>query len=69
MKSIPFTFEIAKPEFVMPTLSFKAIIDISLPLFFLVIGVQNIQAVGVLLAEDYKPPINAMYIVPSIAPS
>jgi len=31
-----------------------------------VIGVQNIQAVGVLLAEEYKPPINWMYFVPSI---
>jgi benzoate membrane transport protein len=29
--------------------------------------VQNIQALGVLIAEGYHPPINAMYIVPSIA--
>jgi len=31
-----------------------------------VIGVQNIQAVGVLLARDYIPPINTIYTTPSI---
>lgn len=66
IKPIPLTWEIAKPVFVAPAFSFRAILDISIPLFFLVIGVQNIQAVGVLLAEEYKPPINAMYLVPSI---
>jgi benzoate membrane transport protein len=66
IKPIPLTWEIAKPVFVMPAFSLRAIIDISIPLFFLVIGVQNIQGVGVLIAEDYKPPINAMYFIPSI---
>lgn len=66
MKPVPLTLDLAKPEFILPTLSLKAILNISVPLFFLVIGVQNIQAVGVLLAEGYKPPINAMYLVPSI---
>jgi benzoate membrane transport protein len=66
VKPIAFSFEIARPEFVFPQFSLRAIIDISIPLFFLVVGVQNIQAVGVLLAEEYKPPINAMYLVPSI---
>lgn len=67
IKPVPLSWEIAKPVFVMPAFSLRAIIDISIPLFFLVIGVQNIQAVGVLIAEDYKPPINAMYFIPSIA--
>lgn len=66
MKPAPLVIELAKPEFILPTLSWKAVLNISVPLFFLVIGVQNIQAVGVLLAEGYKPPINAMYLVPSI---
>lgn len=66
VKPVPLTFELAKPEFILPTLSLKAVLNISIPLFFLVIGVQNIQAVGVLMAEGYKPPINAMYLVPSI---
>ncbi len=66
IKAVNLNLEIAQPILVMPELSWRAIVTISLPLFFLVIGVQNIQAVGVLLAEDYKPPINAMYLVPSI---
>jgi benzoate membrane transport protein len=67
IKPVQLTLEFARPELVMPSLSWQAVLNISVPLFFLVIGVQNIQAVGVLLAEGYKPPINAMYLVPSIA--
>jgi benzoate membrane transport protein len=66
VKPVPVKFELATVEFVAPSISLKAILTISVPLFFLVIGVQNIQAVGVLLAEGYKPPINAMYFIPSI---
>ena len=61
IKATPLSFELARPEFVWPVFSLRAIIEISVPLFFLVIGVQNIQAVGVLIAENYEPPINAMY--------
>lgn len=63
---IPLSLEIAKPVLALPTFSLRAILDISIPLFFLVIGVQNIQAVGVLMAAGYKVPINAMYVVPAI---
>lgn len=66
IQPVPITLELARPEFAFPTLSLKAVLNISVPLFFLVIGVQNIQAVGVLMAEGYKPPINAMYLIPSI---
>lgn len=66
VKSVPLSFALATPTFVWPSFSLRAILDISVPLFFLVIGVQNIQAVGVLLAEGYTPPINAMYFVPSV---
>lgn len=60
-------FELAHPELVMPSFNIGAIINIGVPLFFLVVGVQNIQAVGVLMAEGYKPPINATYIIPGVA--
>jgi len=66
IKPVALSWEFAHPSFVLPSISIPAILNISVPLFFLVIGVQNIQAVGVLLAENYKPPINAMYLVPSI---
>lgn len=63
---VDLSFEISKPVFALPTFSLRAILDISVPLFFLVIGVQNIQAVGVLMAGKYKVPVNAMYLVPAI---
>ena len=66
IKPIPVSWEIATPVFVVPAFSLRSILDIGVPIFFLVIGVQNIQAVGVLMAEDYKPPINAMYFTPAI---
>jgi benzoate membrane transport protein len=66
VKPVALSWHFAQPAFVLPSISIAAILNISVPLFFLVIGVQNIQAVGVLLAEGYKPPINAMYLVPSI---
>ncbi|NLH80930.1 MAG: benzoate/H(+) symporter BenE family transporter [Phyllobacteriaceae bacterium] len=59
--------EFATLNFVAPEFNIGAIINIGIPLFFLVVGVQNIQAVGVLMAEGYKPPINATYIVPGLA--
>lgn len=61
------SLQLAQPQLAFPSFSLPAILNISVPLFFLVIGVQNIQAVGVLMAEGYKPPINSMYLVPSIA--
>lgn len=67
LQPVSLDLQLAKPQLAFPSFSLQAILNISVPLFFLVIGVQNIQAVGVLMAEKYKTPINAMYIVPSIA--
>jgi benzoate membrane transport protein len=65
--SAPIDVQFATIQFVAPSFSLGAIINIGIPLFFLVVGVQNIQAVGVLMAEGYNPPINATYITPGIA--
>ena len=66
IKPVAMSWQFAQPRLAMPSFSLAAILNISVPLFFLVIGVQNIQAVGVLMAEGYTPPINAMYLIPSI---
>jgi benzoate membrane transport protein len=66
IKPVTMSWQFAQPRLALPAFSWSAILNISVPLFFLVIGVQNIQAVGVLLAEGYTPPINAMYLIPSI---
>lgn len=54
------------PELTAPTFSLDALIAISIPLALLVIGAENAQASGVLLAEDYRPPVNVMTIVSGI---
>ncbi|MBI4456875.1 MAG: benzoate/H(+) symporter BenE family transporter [Acidobacteria bacterium] len=53
--------QLFKPEFTLP-----AFLGIALPLAILVIGAENAQAYGVLIAEGYRPPINAMTVVSGI---
>jgi len=53
----------AAPEFTMPAFSIDAFFAIAVPLALLVIGAENAQATGVLLAEGYRPPVNAMTII------
>jgi benzoate membrane transport protein len=62
----PIEWSVATPVFILPHFSFYSIFTLVIPLFLMVIGVQNIQAVGVLLARDYIPPINTIYTTPSI---
>lgn len=54
------------PEFTAPTFTFDAFLAIAVPLALLVIGAENAQATGVLMAEGYKPPINMMTVVSGI---
>lgn len=54
---------LAQPVFVIPTISINSIITIAIPLTVMVIGAENMQAFGVLQAEDYDPPINSMLVV------
>ncbi|WP_366924354.1 benzoate/H(+) symporter BenE family transporter [Metallumcola ferriviriculae] len=51
------------PQLLVPQFSLDALLSIAIPLAILVIGAENAQAAGVLMAQDYKPPINAMTIV------
>lgn len=54
------------PEFTAPVFSMGAFFGIAIPLAALVIGAENAQATGVLMAEGYKPPVNAMTIISGI---
>ncbi len=51
------------PEFTAPTFTIDAFLAISVPLALLVIGAENAQATGVLMAEGYRPPVNMMTII------
>ena len=54
------------PEFTAPVFTLGAFFGIAVPLAALVIGAENAQAIGVLMAEGYKPPINTMTVVSGI---
>lgn len=54
------------PSFTLPTFSLDAFLAITIPLTALVIGAENAQATGVLMAEGYRPPVNAMTVISGI---
>lgn len=54
------------PELTMPSFTLGALLAVALPLAVLVLGAENAQATGVLMAEGYKPPVNAMTIISGI---
>ncbi|GGD15946.1 benzoate/H(+) symporter BenE family transporter [Aureimonas glaciei] len=54
------------PEFTAPRFTLDAFLAIALPLAILVVGAENAQAIGVLQAESYRPPINAMTVISGV---
>lgn len=54
------------PAFTAPSFSLDAFLAITVPLTALVIGAENAQATGVLMAEGYRPPVNAMTVISGI---
>ncbi|WP_044895342.1 benzoate/H(+) symporter BenE family transporter [Bacillus alveayuensis] len=54
------------PQILIPSFNLDAIISVSLPLSLLVIGAENAQATGVLMAQGYKPPVNVMTILSGV---
>lgn len=54
------------PQFIAPTFDLNAILAVGLPLAVLVIGAENAQATGVLMAEGYRPPVNAMTLISGV---
>lgn len=60
------SLELVMPAFTAPAFSWQAFFAISVPLTALVIGAENAQAIGVLMAEGYRPPVNAMTIASGV---
>lgn len=54
------------PAFVAPDFNIGAILAVAIPLALLVIGAENAQAMGVLMAERYRPPFNAMTVISGV---
>lgn len=61
--SLPGGLALSAPELVAPSFSFGAILAVGVPLAILVIGAENAQAMGVLMAERYRPPFNSMTVI------
>jgi benzoate membrane transport protein len=57
---------LSAPQLVAPTFDVNAILAVGLPLAVLVIGAENAQATGVLMAEGYRPPVNAMTLISGV---
>ena len=56
-------FALTAPQFTAPAFDINAILAVAIPLSVLVIGAENAQATGVLMAERYRPPVNAMTLI------
>ncbi|MGB9866506.1 MAG: benzoate/H(+) symporter BenE family transporter [Bacillota bacterium] len=54
------------PQLYVPSFSVGALLAVAIPLAVLVIGAENAQAYGVLTAQGYKAPINAMTVISGI---
>ncbi len=50
------------PQPVIPAFDAGAVLAVSVPLAVLIVGAENAQAIGVLITERYRPPMNAMTI-------
>ena len=65
----PFEASVMLPHFILPAVTnniFQIFISVSIPITVLVLGAENAQAYGVLLEQDYNPPINGMTFLSGI---
>ena len=53
-------FQLARPELYVPVFSWRAIIELVLPLAITVLAAQNAQGFAVLAAAGHRPPISAV---------
>lgn len=55
------------PALVMPSFDLGAILAVSVPLAVLVIGPENAQAIGTLMAATFRPPTNVMTLLSGLS--
>jgi benzoate membrane transport protein len=54
------------PVVIHPAFDLRAMAALAVPLAILVVSAQNAQGIGVLLAERYRPPVNAITLISGI---
>ena len=57
---------LSQPVLVWPSLDLGALLSVSLPLTLLAVATQNAPGVGILWANGYRPPVNAITIYSGI---
>jgi benzoate membrane transport protein len=65
----PFEAKAMLPHLILPAVTKNIVqifISVSIPITVLVLGAENAQAYGVLLEQDYDPPINGMTLLSGI---
>lgn len=65
-KPISGSLSLTAPALIAPEFNIGAILAVGIPLALLVIGAENAQAMGVLMAERYRPPFNAMTVISGV---
>ena len=58
-----FQFGFGGVEFITPSFSLVSLLSVAVPLTLLVIGAENMQAIGILDSIKFKPPVNSMTII------
>lgn len=56
------TLQLARPVFVAPEFSLKAIIGLAVPLFLVTMASQNMPGVAIMRASGYNPPISVILV-------
>lgn len=48
------------PQIIMPVFNFEAMVSLGIPLALIIICTEKAQAIGILVSEGYKPPVQSM---------
>lgn len=60
-------FQLASPEFVMPTFTLQTMLSVALPLFVVTMSSQNLPGIATLHTAGYNPPISPAITVTGLA--
>jgi benzoate membrane transport protein len=58
-----FEFRMSSLTFVAPSFDLRAILELTIPLTILTVGFGNIQAIGILRTQGYRPPVNSFVVL------
>jgi len=60
-------FELAMPQFTMPSFTWSALVSLALPLFVVTMASQNLPGVAVMRATGYQMPVSGLITITGLA--